>query len=104
MNGEDDTRVLRHAYLNSYFQTGYKNLMDIAIIRKTEEEEAADPRLLDLSENYVKVDEIPFDFTRRRLTTVVQDKTGKTQMVTKEPWRRCSPSAPMPSVTALCSR
>lgn len=83
VNGEDDTRVLRHAYLNSYFQTGYKNLMDLAIIHKTEEEEAADPKLLDLSENYVKVDEIPFDFTRRRLTTVVQDKNGKTQMVTK---------------------
>ena len=83
VNGEDDTRVLRHAYLNSYFQTGYKNLMDLAIIYKTEEEEAADPKLLDLSENYVKVDELPFDFTRRRLTTVVQDKNGKTQMVTK---------------------
>ncbi len=83
VNGEDDTRVLRHAYLNSYFQTGYKNLMDFAIIHKTEEAEAADPRLVDLSENYVKVDEIPFDFTRRRLTTVVQDKKGKTQMVTK---------------------
>ena len=83
VNGEDDTRVLRHAYLNSYFQTGYKNLMDLAIIHKTEEEEAADSRLIDLSENYVKVDEIPFDFTRRRLTTVVQDKKGKTQMVTK---------------------
>ena len=83
VNGEDDTRVLRHAYLNSYFQTGYKNLMDLAIIQRTEEEEAADPKLLDLSENYVKVDEIPFDFTRRRLTTVVQDKKGKTQMVTK---------------------
>ncbi len=83
VNGEDDMRVLRHAYLNSYFQTGYKNLMDLAIIRKTEEEEAADSRLLDLSESYVKVDEIPFDFTRRRLTTVVQDKNGKTQMVTK---------------------
>lgn len=83
VNGKDDPRVLRHAYLNSYFQTGYKNLMDLAIIRKTEEEEAADARLLDLSENYVKVDEIPFDFTRRRLTTVVQDKTVKTQMVTK---------------------
>ena len=83
VNGEDDTRVLRHAYLNSYFQTGYKNLMDLAIIHKTEEEEAADPKLLDLSENYVKVDEIPFDFTRRRLTTVVEDKNGKTQMVTK---------------------
>ena len=83
VNGEEDTRVLRHAYLNSYFQTGYKNLMDIAIIHKTEEAEAEDPRLLDLSESYVKVDEIPFDFTRRRLTTVVQDKAGKTQMVTK---------------------
>ena len=83
VRGEDDTRVLRHAYLNSYFQTGYKNLMDLAIIRKTEEAEAEDPRLVDLSEHYVKVDEIPFDFTRRRLSTVVQDRTGKTQMVTK---------------------
>lgn len=83
VNGEDDTRVLRHAYLNSYFQTGYKNLMDVAIIHKTEEAEEADSGLPDLSENYVKVDEIPFDFTRRRLTTVVQDKNGKTQMVTK---------------------
>lgn len=83
VNGDEDLRVLRHAYLNSYFQTGYKNLMDLAIIHKTEEEEAADPQLLDLSENYVKVDEIPFDFTRRRLTTVVQNKAGKTQMVTK---------------------
>lgn len=83
VNGEDDPRILRHAYLNSYFQTGYKNLMDLAIINKTEEEEAANPQLVDLSENYVKVDEIPFDFKRRRLTTVVQDKKGKTQMVTK---------------------
>ena len=83
ISGEDDTRVLRHAYLNSYFQTGYKNLMDLAIIHRTEEEEAQDPGLVDLSEHYVKVDEIPFDFTRRRLTTVVQDRKGKTQMVTK---------------------
>ena len=83
VNGRDDLRVLRHAYLNSYFQTGYKNLMDVAIIRKTEESEAEDPRLVDLSEHYVKVDEIPFDFARRRLTTVVADKSGKTQMVTK---------------------
>ena len=57
--------------------------MDLAIIHKTEEAEAEDPKLIDLSENYVKVDEIPFDFTRRRLSTVVQDKNGKTQMVTK---------------------
>lgn len=83
VNGEDDLRVLRHAYLNSYFQTGYKNLMDVAIIQKTEEEEADDPQLVDLSEHYVKVDEIPFDFARRRLTTVVQNRDGKTQMVIK---------------------
>lgn len=83
VEGNEDARVLRHAYLNSYFQTGYKNLMDIAIIERTEEEEAENPQLVDLSENYIKVDEIPFDFTRRRLSTVVQDKAGKTQMVTK---------------------
>ncbi|WP_101773431.1 magnesium-translocating P-type ATPase [Peptostreptococcus faecalis] len=81
--GEEDTRVLRHAYLNSYFQTGYKNLMDLAIIRKTEEEELENPNFVDLSDNYIKVDEVPFDFTRRRLSVVVRDKKGKTQMVTK---------------------
>lgn len=83
VNGKEDPRVLRHAYLNSYFQTGYKNLMDLAIIRRTEEQELDNPQLLDLSEAYEKVDEIPFDFTRRRLSTVVRDKAGKTQMVTK---------------------
>lgn len=83
INGQEDSRVLRHAYLNSYFQTGYKNLMDLAIIKCTEEEEQNDPSLTDLSEAYVKVDEVPFDFARRRLTTVVRDRSGKTQMVTK---------------------
>ena len=83
VNGQEDSRVLRHAYLNSYFQTGYKNLMDLAIIRCTEEEERDDPSLTDLSEAYVKVDEVPFDFARRRLSTVVRDRSGKTQMVTK---------------------
>ena len=83
INGQEDSRVLRHAYLNSYFQTGYKNLMDLAIIKCTEEEEQNDPSLTDLSEAYVKVDEVPFDFARRRLTTVVRDRSGKIQMVTK---------------------
>lgn len=81
--GQSDDRILRHAYLNSYFQTGYKNLMDIAIIKKTEEAEQNNPKLIDLSETYTKVDEVPFDFTRRRLSTVVQDRSGKTQMITK---------------------
>ena len=83
VDGKDDIRVLRHAYLNSYFQTGYKNLMDHAIIDRTELEEKEDPSLIDLSEHYRKIDEIPFDFKRRRLTTVVEDRNGKVQMVTK---------------------
>lgn len=82
-NGRPSQRVLRYAYLNSYFQTGYKNFMDRAIIQKTEEEENADPRLVDLSENYRKVDEVPFDFARRRLSVVVIDPKGRTQMITK---------------------
>lgn len=81
--GDEDFRVLRHAYLNSYFQTGYKNLMDKAIIEKTEEHQKDHPELADLAQFYEKIDEIPFDFKRKRLTTVVKDKTGKTQMVTK---------------------
>lgn len=84
VNGLDDVRVLRYAYLNSYFQTGYKNLMDLAIIKKTEELENLDKNLEDLSENYEKIDEIPFDFKRRRLSTVVKNKkTGTIKMVTK---------------------
>ncbi len=83
VNNEEDSRVLRHAYLNSYFQTGYKNMMDLAIIKRTEEEQEEHPILKHLDEEYKKVDEIPFDFVRRRLTTVVSDKNGKTQMVTK---------------------
>ena len=78
VDGEEDGRVLRHAFLNSWFQTGLKSLIDAAVIRRQQELGAGD-----LARRYEKVDEIPFDFTRRRLTTVVQDKSGKTQMVTK---------------------
>ncbi len=80
---EEDSRVLRYAYLNSYFQTGYRNAMDQAIIARTEEEEAADPELVDLSEHYEKIDEIPFDFSRRRLSAVVRNVHGTTRLVTK---------------------
>ena len=56
IDGEDSDRVLRHAYLNSYYQTGLGNLMDEAIIKASEEQ-------LDLAQyNYTKVYEIPFDF------------------------------------------
>lgn len=76
-NGQDSTRVLRHAYMNSYYQTGLKNLMDVAII------EAAEKQLSTRTTDYHKVDEIPFDFERRRMSVVVEDTTGKTQMITK---------------------
>jgi len=83
VHGNEDVRVLRHAFLNSYYQTGYRNLMDVAIINRMEEEQKGNPALAELSSAYKKVDEIPFDFTRRRLSVVVEDKNGKTQMITK---------------------
>ena len=78
VDGEEDDRVLRHAFLNSYFQTGLKNLIDIAVIAK-QKEIGADT----LINKYTKIDEIPFDFERRRMSVVVKDVDGKTQMVTK---------------------
>ena len=81
--GKPSQRVLRYAYLNSYFQTGYKNFMDRAIIARTEREETEDPKLQDLSETYTKVDEIPFDFSRRRLSVLVMGHDHSTRMITK---------------------
>lgn len=78
VDGKEDDRVLRHAFLNSYFQTGLKNLIDLAVIQRQEELGAQA-----LVEKYTKVDEIPFDFQRRRMSVVVQDWEGKTQLVTK---------------------
>lgn len=76
---EDETkRILRHAYFNSFFQTGLKNLMDKAILSHVKE-----LQLEHLKDNYAKVDEIPFDFTRRRMSVVMEDKQGKRQIITK---------------------
>ncbi|KAI4453646.1 cation transporting atpase [Holotrichia oblita] len=83
VHGNEDARVLRHAFLNSYYQTGLKNLMDIAIIAHATDGDEDDASLRDLSVRYEKVDEIPFDFSRRRMSVVVADKNGKTQMITK---------------------
>jgi Mg2+-importing ATPase len=76
--GKDDTRVLRHGFLNSYFQTGLKNLIDLAIINRAKEN-----GLSDLLNKYHRVDEIPFDFSRRRMSVVLVDDTGKRQLITK---------------------
>ena len=80
VNGTEDkeNRVLRHAYFNSYFQTGLKNLMDRAILSHVKE-----LGLESLSRSYKKVDEIPFDFQRRRMSVVVENMNGKRQIITK---------------------
>lgn len=83
VHGNEDLRVLRHGFLNSYYQTGLKNLIDIAIINRTEKTSAIEASLQGLSTNYEKVDEIPFDFERRRMSVVVSDQQGKTQLITK---------------------
>jgi len=78
IHGNEDPRVLRHAFFNSYYQTGLKNLMDISIIERAREE-----KVFENEDEYQKVDEIPFDFARRRMSVVVTDSKGKTQLITK---------------------
>lgn len=65
--GKENTQVLDLAFLNSNYQTGWKNLMDIAVINYYEEENRQVP-----FQSIQKIDEIPFDFSRRRLTVVVK--------------------------------
>lgn len=77
-SGNESLRILKHAFLNSYFQTGLKNLIDIAIISRAEKE-----KLNILKEKYVREDEIPFDFSRRRMSVVLKDEIGKRQLITK---------------------
>lgn len=81
--GNDNNRVLRYGFLNSYFQTGLKNLLDLSIIDKTEELSAGDEQLRNLEDLYTKVDEIPFDFERKRMSVVVKNKNGEVQVITK---------------------
>lgn len=78
IHGNEDFRVLRHGYLVSYFQTGLKNLLDIAILEYGERKNLTEFNLL-----YEKVDEIPFDFNRRRMSVVLRDTNQKTQLITK---------------------
>ena len=99
--GAPSDRVLRHAYLNSVFQTGLRNLMDEAIIERAEAL-AAGGRSMDARageggartspeaatiagarDHWRLVDEIPFDFDRRRMSVVVEDAAGKRQLITK---------------------
>ena len=76
--GKESVRILKHAFLNSYFQTGLKNLIDIAIISRAEKE-----NLNVLKEKYVREDEIPFDFFFFFMSVVLRDDTGKRRLITK---------------------
>ncbi|MDR1773929.1 MAG: magnesium-translocating P-type ATPase, partial [Clostridioides sp.] len=78
VHGKSDDRILRHAFLNSYFQTGLKNLMDRAIL-----DHSKNTGFAELTTTYEKVDEIPFDFNRRRMSVIIKDKNEKIQMITK---------------------
>ncbi|NMB87569.1 MAG: magnesium-translocating P-type ATPase [Chloroflexi bacterium] len=75
-NGNDE--ILYMAYLNSYYQTGLKNLMDVAVLEHVHLERRA---LVD--DRYHKVDEIPFDFRRKRMSVVVEDDEGNRLLITK---------------------
>ena len=66
--GEESDDVLESAYLNSYYQTGLKNLLDVAVLEHVEVH-----RELEVATAFRKVDEIPFDFTRRRMSVVVAE-------------------------------
>ena len=77
VNGNEDIRVLKHAFLNSYFQTGLQGNIDEAVISR-----GLENGMQEYIEKYKKIDEIPFDFSRRRLSVVVTDGTKK-QLITK---------------------
>ncbi|WP_440482647.1 magnesium-translocating P-type ATPase [Serratia marcescens] len=78
VNGARDNEVLHLAWLNSFHQSGMKNLMDQAVIRFGR----GKPGIEALG-RFSKVDELPFDFVRRRLSIVVADENGKQQLICK---------------------
>jgi len=76
--GEEDEEVLQWAYLNSFHQTGLKNLLDMAVLDRAELHDH-----LKVEEDYKKIDEIPFDFQRRRMSVILEEKSGKHLLVCK---------------------
>ncbi len=77
IHGEEDFRILKHAFLNSYFQTGLKGNIDEAVVSR-----ALQNGMSNYIDKYKLVDEIPFDFSRRRLSVIVTDGIKK-QLITK---------------------
>lgn len=81
LEGEEDSKVLETAFLNSYFQTGLKGNIDEAVVNRITES-----GIQNIAEDYVKIDEVPFDFSRRRLSVILatkKEKIPKRIMITK---------------------
>lgn len=78
VKGGESQKVLDFGYLNSFYHTGLKNIMDDAILDHEELETA-----LKIKDTYKKIDEIPFDFVRKRMSVVVEDKTGLNMLICK---------------------
>lgn len=76
--GNESNEVLGFAYLNSYFQTGLKNLLDRAVLDHVELKTE-----LDVVRDYRKIDEIPFDFERRRMSVVVSEREEHHELICK---------------------
>ena len=75
---QDDDEVLKWAYLNSYHQTGLKNLLDLAVLEHGDLHD-----YLKVEEHFQKVDEIPFDFQRRRMSVILKQTNGKHLLICK---------------------
>lgn len=75
--GEEDLDILKYAFVNSYYGTGIKNLVDRAVIAYGNEH-----KIRDVLNEYTKVDEIPFDYTRKRMSVVVKYENDY-KMITK---------------------
>ncbi|HEX2668770.1 MAG TPA: magnesium-translocating P-type ATPase [Gammaproteobacteria bacterium] len=78
LHGVESERVLEFAFLNSYYQSGLRNLLDVAVLEKVEMYADLHPE-----ENYRKVDEIPFDFQRRRMSVVVEEEEERHVIICK---------------------
>ena len=78
INGDEDISVLKYAYLNSSLQTGLRSNIDEAVINRAKEY-----NMNELTSKYIKLDEIPFDFARRRLSVAVKNEEGIDELITK---------------------
>lgn len=76
--GHEDNEVMKWAYLNSFHQTGLKNLLDVAVLEHVDIHSC-----LKEGESYKKVDEIPFDFQRRRMSVILENKNKKHLLICK---------------------